>query len=226
MGDWNEKIDGNDTFLDIYENFYEQYNAGHDPIEISNKILNDYKEMFVDHDDRYNCLFALSLAQWETKCLDQKIFNEVKSIIENGYDLKLWKDKGASGKLLGKRKLALERFLKKISALKEKSKRRIKPKFEFYSIELIRLFAPDNKKHIRISEEFTNKNYIHTGGLLMWEHGGGGILYYSGQGKSISAEWIDNQTLQILHDKDIVFSKQEFKFYFLGDEVKIFYKPI
>lgn len=43
MGTWNTKIDGNDSFQDIYQNFFEAYNQGKVPADISKQILNDLK---------------------------------------------------------------------------------------------------------------------------------------------------------------------------------------
>lgn len=38
MGTWNNKIDGNDTFQDIYQNFFDLYNQGQNPAGISKQI--------------------------------------------------------------------------------------------------------------------------------------------------------------------------------------------
>jgi hypothetical protein len=59
----------------------------------------------------------------------------------------------------------------------------------------------------------------------MWEQGGGSVLYFTGQGKNISATWLDSKTLEVTHDKDIVFTKQDDRAYFCGDDIKIIYKP-
>ena len=222
MGTWNTAVNGNDTFLDIYQNFFGLYNEGQNPTDISKQILTDYEEMFNDYDDRNNSLFGLALAQWETKSLDPVIFSQVKEIIESGNDLVLWE--GSDIKTLKKRKAALDTFLLQISTEREKPKRRVRPKFDFETIEIVNITAPDNKKRFRISEEFTNKNYIHTGGIMMWESGGGSVLYFTGQGKFIMAKWLDSQTLEVTHDKDIVFSKKDDKTYFSGDDIKVIYK--
>ncbi|MBK7854382.1 MAG: hypothetical protein IPJ79_05280 [Bacteroidetes bacterium] len=186
MGTWNNKINGNDTFQDIYQNFFDLYNQGQNPIDISKQIQDDFAEMFDDYDDRNNSLFGLALAQWETKSLDQTIFKQVKEIIETGNDLEIWKGLGADEKTLQKRKKELERFLSQISTEREKPKRRIRPKFEFEMINLIDAVAPDNLKKFGVNEEYTNKQYVHTSGLMMWGQGGGSVLYFTGQGKNFS----------------------------------------
>jgi len=69
MGTWNTKINGNDTFNDVYQNFFDLYNQGQDTIEITKQIRDEFSDMFEDHDDKNNSLFGLALAQWETKTL-------------------------------------------------------------------------------------------------------------------------------------------------------------
>ena len=235
MGTWSYKIDGNDSFLDIYQNFIDLYNQGQHPAEISKQIQDEFETMFNDFDDRNNCLFALALAQWETKSLDPIIYNQVKEIIESYKDLEIWRGLGADEKAIEKRKKELGKFLIQISKEKDKAKRRIKSKYEFTQVDIISLMAPDNKKLFTVSEFFTNGIYQQTGSLMMWQPGvdkilinGGGsaVLYFTGQGKSISAKWLDNQTLEVKHDKDIVFTTKDSRAYFCGDDIKITYKTI
>ena len=225
MGTWNTKITGNDTTLDVYSNFLDLYNEGANPVNVSEQIKEDFQEYFNDSDDRNNSLFGLALAQWETKCLEKEVFDSVKSIIENGTDLQLWSDLGADEKTIRKREKELQKFLTQISIERPKAKRRVRPKFEFTVNELINEIAPDNKKVFGMNEEFTNQKYIHTGGIMSWMSGGGsGIVYFEGQGKRISAKWIDSQTLEITHEKGLIFTKKEERSFFCGDEVIIKYK--
>ncbi len=234
MGTWNTKINGNDTFQDVYQNFFDLYNQGQNPADISKQIQDDFAELFNDYDDKNNSLFGLALAQWETKSLDPTVYKQVKEIIETDSDLKVWKELGADNKTIEKRKKELDKFLTQISTEKEKPKRRVRQKFDFTQVDLINLMAPDNKKLFTVSEHFTNGIYQQTGSLMMWQpgvdkvfiHGGGGsVLYFTGQGKYISAKWLDSQTLEVTHDKDIVFTKKDERAYFCGDDIKVIYKP-
>jgi len=60
---------------------------------------------------------------------------------------------------------------------------------------------------------------------MEWKSGGGsGIIYFNGEGKKISAKWIDNNTLEIIHEPNLTFVKKENESYFGGDGVKIEYK--
>jgi hypothetical protein len=234
MGTWNTKIRGNDTFQDIYQTFFDAYNQGQEPTNISKNIQDDYAEMFEDFDDCNNSLFGLALAQWETKSLDKSVYNQVKEIVESGHDLEVWKGLGADEKTLEKRKKELDYFLKQISTEREKPKRRTRPKYEFTQANLIELMSPDDKKMFTVTEHYTNGIYQQTGSLMMWQPGinkvltnggGGSVLYFTGQGKSISARWNDSQTLEVTHDRDIVFTKKDQSAYFCGDDVKVIYKP-
>jgi hypothetical protein len=224
MGTWNTKINGNDTFQDIYQSFFDSYNQGQKPADISKQIYEEFADSFNDSDDRNNCLFGLALAQWETKSLDSETLRQVKEIITSGNDLEVWKGLGAAEKTLKQRQIVLDKFLAQISADREKPKRRIRPKFDFEVIELVNITSPDNLKTFRISEEYSNKNYIHTSGIMMWSQGGGSVLYFTGLGMTISAKWLDSNTLEVTHDKNIIFEKQDDSSYFCGDKVKVIYK--
>jgi hypothetical protein len=224
MGTWNNKINGNDTFQEIYQNFFDLYNQGQNPLEISKQIQDECAEMFEDYAERNNSLFGLGFAQWETKSLTPTIYKQVKQIIETDNDLEVLKGLGADEKTLKQRKIILDKFLTQISTDREKPKRRVRPKFDFEMINLIDAVAPDNLKKFGVNEEYTNKQYVHTSGLMMWGQGGGSVIYFSGQGKNISAKWLDYKTLEITHDKDIIFTLKEDRTYFCGDDIKIVYK--
>ena len=223
MGTWNTSINGNDAFLDIYSKFYELYDEKVNPDEISTQLFEEFKELFDDVDDRNNALFGLALAQWETKSQDAIIFEQVREIVESGNDIEVWKRLGADDKTLKKRSAALNKFLLQIAVPREKPKRRVRPKVEFELKEIINISSPNNKKRFKVHEEFVNKKYIHTGSLMEWHDGGGSIIYFNGEGKFVNARWIDEQTLEIEHDKDIIFIKKDDSSYFCGDKVKIIY---
>jgi hypothetical protein len=224
MGAWNNKINGNDTFQDVYQTYFELYNEGQNPVDVSKHIKSEFAINFEDYDERNDSLFALALAQWETKVVDKTIFKQVKEIIESGNDLKVWKGLGADEKTLKERKKYLEKFLLQISAIKEKPKRRVLKKFDFEVISLIDALAPDNLKKFEVNEEYRDKRYIHTSGLMMWADGGGSVLYFEGQGKKISAIWLNSKTIEITHDKDIIFQMKENSTFYFGDDIKIIYK--
>jgi hypothetical protein len=225
MGTWNNKINGNDTFQDIYQNFFDLYNQGQNSTYISKQIQDDFAEMFNDYDDKNNSLFGLSFAQWETKSLDPTVYKKVKEIIETGNDLEVWEGLGADEKTLKQRKTILDKFLIQISTDREKPKRRVKQKFVFTTIELVKAVAPDNKKVFEASEDYTNGVYEQTGSGISWATGGGSVFYFTGQGQFVTARWLDSQTLEVRHDKNIVFTKRDETFFYSGDQGKVIYIP-
>lgn len=226
MGTWHTKIEGNDTFQDIYQGFYSLYNQGASPQLASIQIKADFAAFWMDEEDRNNALFALVLAQWETKSLEMELLAELKEIIVTGKDLEVWKGLGASTEQLEARKLELANFWKKVSVGREKPKRRIRPKWEFNLLPILSLPAPDGNKILDVNEEFVNEQYSCTSALLNWQSGGGVVFNYLGQGKDLKAQWLDARTLEIWHEKGLVFRQKNTSITFLGDEVKIVYKGI
>jgi hypothetical protein len=128
MGTWGTNIKENDTSGEIYDNYFDLYNEGQSPVDISSKLISDNKELIGNPDDCNNFWFALALAQWETKSLDADVFEKVKTIIESGSDLKVWKDLDADEKDIESREVYLQDFLKKIQTEKTKAKARVKEK--------------------------------------------------------------------------------------------------
>lgn len=225
MGSWNTSIKGNDTTLDVYGRFFELYNNGADPNDVSEQVKEEFRAYFEDQDDRNNSLFGLALAQWETKCLDPGSLEAVRVIVDSGEDLRLWSALGASEETVASRGEELQEFLGQLSTEKPRAKRRTRPRFKFSVNELLNEVAPDDKKAFRVSEEFVNDEYKHTSGILSWRSGVGfGISYFKGQGKLISARWLDKGTLEITHPAGIDFTKSVERVSPSGDTVTIEYR--
>jgi hypothetical protein len=128
MGTWGTAIKDNDTFADIYDDFFELYNKGEEPDDISKKIIADNWEMLEIEEDKNNVWFALALTQWETKSLRADVLSKVEDIITSGHDLKIWYDLEASEQDIKKRKIVLDKFLEKLRLDKPKAKPRKKKK--------------------------------------------------------------------------------------------------
>ena len=122
MGTWNATIFGNDTSLDIKDEFFERYNQGEDANTIKNDLTSDLYD-----DDMYDVLFALAHCLWEVGQLDDEFLLEIKEIIINKEDLELAQELGADSEFLEQRSENLEKFLEKISVKKENPKKRIAP---------------------------------------------------------------------------------------------------
>jgi hypothetical protein len=126
MGAWGTAITSNDTYADIYGEFFDLYNDGLDVAEISKKLIVANQETINDRDDCNNFWFALAKAQWECKQLDKDIFDRVKTIVETGADLEVWRQLDADEKGIKKRKVVLDKFLTDLETERPKAKSRKK----------------------------------------------------------------------------------------------------
>lgn len=126
MGAWGTAISSNDTYADIYSDFFDLFNDGLDVAEISKKLIADNQETINDTADSNNFWFALAKAQWECKQLDKVIFDRVKKVIEIGADLEVWRQLEADEKNIKKRKAVLDKFLAELQTEKPKAKSRKK----------------------------------------------------------------------------------------------------
>ena len=127
MKTWGTAIKDNDTFADIYCEFFDLYNQGEQPNDISKKLIEEIYGILERGEDRNNFWFALSLAQWKTKCFDSEVLSAVENIITTGHDLKMWGERDASKKDIKKRQIVLEKFLVKIKSERPKAKARKNP---------------------------------------------------------------------------------------------------
>lgn len=128
MGTWGTGLSSNDTFEDVYDEFFELYNNGHDVQEITTKLLETNRDLLDDKGDSNNFWFAIAKGQWECKSLDNEVYKRVKDIIENKKDLEVWKELGSNESDINKRDKVLAKFLADISTEKERAKKRKKKK--------------------------------------------------------------------------------------------------
>ncbi|MDQ0362015.1 hypothetical protein [Breznakia pachnodae] len=127
MGTWGAGIKDNDTSMEVYEYFFEQYNQGEEPIKIKNDLLVKCKSDLEDVETKYDVLFSLALCLWETQSLDDELFMEIKDIQKNDYDLEVAKAMGADKIFLKQREKAVAKLIEKLSVPRTKAKKRIKP---------------------------------------------------------------------------------------------------
>ncbi len=225
MGSWGYKVGESDTFADVYDQFFDQYNNGATPENATASVRTELNDIFVEYDDQYDAHFALALAQWETQSLEQSLLDKVAEYVESGADLKNWKEREVDSQTLGKRATALSSFLKKLRTPRPSKKRRIRPKSDFRMDTLVEISAPDGKKVFSVNEEFSNGSYLHTGAMMMWGNGGGGsVFYFTKQGANVSARWLDSKNLEVNIERGIEFSIKEDWAYFCGDKVDVRYK--
>ena len=122
MGTWSASIFGNDTSLDIKDEFFERYNQGEEPEDIKKDLLLD-----IDDEDRFNVMFALAQCMWEVGQLDESFLSDIEKVIESKEDLAVLEELGADKSFIKQRTAHLEKFFKKISVKKEKPKKRVAP---------------------------------------------------------------------------------------------------
>jgi hypothetical protein len=228
LGSWGYKVEESDTFADVYDQFFDEYNNGATPEVATASVRTELGDYFVEYDDQYDAHFALALAQWETQSLEQSLLREVEQYIESGADLRNWEERGADPSTLKKRAASLSSFLSKLRTPRPSKKRRRRPKFDFHKDTIIEIAAPDGTKTFSISEQFSNSEYTSTLAWMEWANGGGGRVFSCRQpGLEFSAQWLDSQNLKISVPKTI---EQELRSdglvsleqaYFCGDEVKL-----
>lgn len=124
MGTWGTGISSNDIYEDINYKFFELYNQGMEVSAITEKLIQENKELIDSHEDQNNFWITIAKSQWECKSLDPKVLNRIKDIVESGKDIELWKELDASQSDLTKRQKVLDNFLKKISNEKKTSRKR------------------------------------------------------------------------------------------------------
>lgn len=156
MGTWGTGISSNDAFADVYGEFFDLYNDGNDPGEISRRLIKENWEMIEIPEDNHNFWFALALAQWECKQLEPDVFETVVSIVETGKDIDLWRELGANDKDLHKRNDVLRKFLEKLRSERPKARARKKQK----------IWQPAFEKGSCLTFKLANGNY---GGAVVIE---------------------------------------------------------
>ena len=126
MGTWGVAISSNDTYADIYSEFFDLYNDGLEVAAISVKLIRENQEIIDDLEESNNFWFALAKAQWECKQLEKDLFLRIRKIIESDNDLEVWRRLEAPEKEIKKRKDILQRFLLNLQEERPKAKARKK----------------------------------------------------------------------------------------------------
>ena len=126
MGAWGTGISSNDSYADVYGEFFDLYNDGVEVGELSAKLIKQNQETICDPDDANNFWFALAKAQWECGELDPDLFRRVSLIIESGSDIDVWRRLDASERDIQKRTKGLAAFLEKLRSANPRPRRRKK----------------------------------------------------------------------------------------------------
>ncbi len=130
MGTCGTGISSNDTYCEVYEEFFSMYNEGKEVDEITVSLRERFKETIQFAEDHTNFWFALAKAQWECKALRPEIFEKVKSIIDGEEDIRIWRELEADERDIRARNKVLNKFLNTISTEKESPKKRKKIRYK------------------------------------------------------------------------------------------------
>jgi hypothetical protein len=162
MGHWGTAILSNDTAADIRDAFFNLYDKGQPLDTIRKKIETDFREgdKLSENTDLW---LTLALLQWQIGSLDTDVKEFAEKIIDDGIDLKVWKECEADEKTLTKRKAELLKLKEKLQTINSKP-RKIKKKVIQHSIlkkgEIYAFQLNDgNYTAIIILEEIINEDY-------------------------------------------------------------------
>jgi hypothetical protein len=128
MGTWGTGISSNDTFGDVYNEFFNRYDAGESVEAITLYLIHSYSETIEEEEDGHNFWYALAKAQWECQALSVEVLQKVEHSILSGADLASWKRLGARDVDLKKREGVLEQFLNKLKTVAPSARKRKRQK--------------------------------------------------------------------------------------------------
>ena len=125
MGCWGMGMTQSDQFMEVYEDFMDEYNEGASVHDITRKILDQYlKEFSADDPILHDVWFGLAKAEWMCCEQSEDVLARVREIIDSGANLAFYRESGADDRDLKVRKKNLDAFWKTISKPRAKPKRR------------------------------------------------------------------------------------------------------
>lgn len=129
MGMWGSGITSSDEYCEIYQKFMEAYDAGEDPLDISEKIIGEYLAEFDESDGvLHDVYFAIAKAQWMCGALNREIHQRVKDIVENDQNILHLSELGLTHeKDIKARRGSLRAFLDALSTPRHAPRKRNKP---------------------------------------------------------------------------------------------------
>lgn len=125
MGCWGMGISECDEYLEVYDNFMEEYDNGVECSAITAAILSKYHAEFDDEDGvMHDVYFALAKAEWMCCAQSELVLNRVKEIIESGANIEFYRELEATEYDLKQRERNLDKFLKSLLVPREKPRKR------------------------------------------------------------------------------------------------------
>lgn len=114
MGVWGPGLYQNDTAEDVKFDYRDLLRRGKDSAQITQELLESYKDALSDADDKLNFWFALADVQWDMGRLLPAVKDQALAFLESGSGLPGWE--GFPKKQLEKRKAVLDRLLQKLNS--------------------------------------------------------------------------------------------------------------
>lgn len=114
MGVWGPGLYQNDISEDVKKFFRDQLHRGKNSSQITQELVDSYKDALADSDDRPNFWFALADAQWDMGRLLPSVKEQALACLEDGGGLLGWE--ASPKKQLEKRKMVLEKLRQKLNS--------------------------------------------------------------------------------------------------------------
>ncbi|TXB62674.1 hypothetical protein [Phaeodactylibacter luteus] len=114
MGHWGPAIFSNDTSADIKDEFNSLFNKETPIDKIKEQIISSFKEG-ENLEENTDLWLSLSFLMWQVGYEDDEVKKKAFKIIDNGIDLKVWKESDADKQTLSKRRKKLSELRDKIS---------------------------------------------------------------------------------------------------------------
>ncbi|MBR6568670.1 MAG: hypothetical protein IKK60_08475 [Clostridia bacterium] len=150
MGVWGMGITQSDEYCEVYEKFMERYNEGDEASEITASILDEYHKVFDDNDGiLHDVYFALAKAEWMCCEQSERVLLKVQQIIENGENIKFYRELEATEADLKLREKNLKSFFVSLKTPRKIAKKRTPvPKYDYAILEKGSLFWYQSKSTI------------------------------------------------------------------------------
>ena len=181
------EIEDSSAFQRVYNKFFERYDHGGAPSNISAELMTKYKEYINDRFDSHGFWFALALAQWETGSLESSVFNKVVEIIVGKTDKDLWQYQ--DGPVKTQRRIALRSFLNKISRKNQRIRKPYVRPSRFHYKGRIRIESPDQTKYFILEESGKVRCGRYISGSLHWSGFTRSVFRFKKAIRKVHARW-------------------------------------
>lgn len=90
MGLWGVALSSSDTYLDVYDSFYELFNANTPADEIVLRLEKGFEDVLSEPDDAPDFVFAVCKAIWEIGAVSEKYWDKLSEIVATESEVDRW----------------------------------------------------------------------------------------------------------------------------------------